>query len=334
MQWSERKTQHRTSHGEAIHIALLLGGVALFALAAEARAQKEPLLLPTQHVTVPQQTFQPGQGAKVKGLIISRNGDDMMIRDETGYLDVITLTADTKISSPSGLFKTEKKRRDVTSLLPGLVVEVKGKGGSNGNLVADKISFHSSSLRTAQQMAAGDVMIKARIQQNKDSIDALRRRHGDSLKSVNQRLDDSLAWMASRVRDSLSRINTRFDDLDNYTQKDSALVNFATGKADLNDEGKRSLDALAARGMQMTGYLIEVRGYADTVGSSDYNQRLSQRRAQAVVDYLAKRNVPLRRVLNPTGLGESDPAASNSTKAGRALNRRAEVRVLVNGTQR
>ena len=334
MKWSERKTQNRTRHGEAINVALVLGGVALLTLSAEATAQKEPLLLPTQHVTVPQQTFQPGQGAKVKGLIISRNGDDMMIRDETGYLDLITLTADTKISSPSGSFQTEKKRRDVTSLLPGLVVEVKGTGGSNGNLVADKISFHSSSLRTAQQMAAGDVMLKARIQENKDSIDALRARHGDSLKSVNQRLDDSLAWITSRARDSMAKVNARFDDLDTYQQKDSALVNFASGKADLNDEGKRSLDALAERGMQMKGYLIEVRGYADTVGRSDYNQRLSQRRAQAVVDYLAKRNVPLRRVLNPTGLGESDPAASNSTKAGRALNRRAEVRVLVNAAQR
>ena len=334
MRWSESTAQSRTTHDEAINMALVWGSMALLAFAVEAKAQREPPMLPAQQVSVPRQAFAPGQGAKVKGLIISRSGDDMMVRDESGHLARITLTADTRISSPSGLFKMEKKRRDVTSLLPGLVVEVKGSGGSNNNLVADKISFHSSSLRTAQQMAAGDVMLKARIQANKDSIDAIRRRHGDSLRSVNQRLDDSLASISSRTRDSLAMINARFDDLDTYEQRDSALVNFASGNADLNADGKRTLDALAERGMQMKGFLIEVRGYADTVGQTDYNQRLSERRAQAVVDYLALRNVPLRRMLNPTGLGEADPAAPNNTKEGRALNRRAEVRVLVNSMQR
>src|SRR5689334_7337248 len=114
MRWRERKTQIRAMYGEAITVALMWGGLAVLVLAARAQAQKEPLMLPTTHVTVPQKAYSPGEGAKVKGLIISRNGDDMVIRDETGYLDVVTLTADTKISSPSGIFKTEKKRRDVT----------------------------------------------------------------------------------------------------------------------------------------------------------------------------------------------------------------------------
>lgn len=335
MRWSERKTQIRTMYGEAITVALLWGGLAVLVLAAQAQAQKEPLMLPTTHVTVPQKTFSPGEGAKVKGLIISRAGDDMVIRDETGYLDVVTLTADTKISSPSGIFKTEKKKRDVTSLLPGLIVEVKGSGGSNGNIVADKISFHSSALRIAQQIAAGDVVPNARIQANTDSIDALRGRTADSLKSINQRIVDSVANLTMRTNDSLRAIDARFDDIDKYDEMDSARVNFAFGKADLTAEAKATLDGLAARGMQNTGYLIEVRGYADTIGRSSYNQALSERRAQAVMDYLAHHgNIPLRRMMNPTGFGELDPAAPNSTSEGRAINRRAEVRVLVNRAKR
>jgi OOP family OmpA-OmpF porin len=331
MRWSERKTQIRTMYGEAITVALLWGGLAVLVLAAKAQAQKDPLLLPTTHVTVPQKTYSPGEGAKVKGLIISRNGDDMVIRDETGYLDVVTLTADTKISSPSGIFKTEKKRRDVTSLLPGLIVEVKGSGGSNGNIVADKISFHSSALKIAQQIAAGDVVPSARIQANTDSIDALKGRGADSLRALNNRMIDSISNITMRARDSLGAINARFDDIDKYEEKDSAMVNFAFGKADLTDEAKRALDDVAGRGIQNSGYLIEVRGYADAVGRSSYNQSLSERRAQAVVDYLAQHgNVPLRRMLNPTGFGELDPAAPNDTREGRAMNRRAEVRVLVN----
>jgi len=335
MRWRERKTQIRAMYGEAITVALMWGGLAVLVLAARAQAQKEPLMLPTTHVTVPQKAYSPGEGAKVKGLIISRNGDDMVIRDETGYLDVVTLTADTKISSPSGIFKTEKKRRDVTSLLPGLIVEVKGSGGSNGNIVADRISFHSSALRIAQQIAAGDVVPSARIQANSDSIDALRGRTADSLKSINQRIVDSVANLTMRTNDSLRAVDARFDDIDKYDYMDSARVNFATGKADLTDDAKRELDALAARGIQNAGYLIEVRGYADETGRSSYNQELSERRANAVTDYLAHHgNVPLRRMLNPTGFGELDPAAPNSTAEGRAVNRRVEIRVLVNRAKR
>jgi OOP family OmpA-OmpF porin len=331
MRWSERKAQIRTMYGEAITVALLWGSLAMLVLATRAQAQKQPLMLPTTNVTVPQKTYSPGEGAKVKGLIISRNGDDMVIRDESGYLDVITLTADTKISSPSGIFKTEKKGRDVTSLLPGLIVEVKGNGGSNGNLVANKISFHSSALRVAQQIAAGEVVPSARIQANKDSIEALKGRGADSLRAVNNRITDSVAAITARARDSLGAINARFDDIDKYEARDSATVNFAFGKADLTAEAKRTLDDLAARGMQNNGYLIEVRGYADTVGRSSYNQTLSERRAAAVVAYLASSaNVPLRRMLNPTGFGELDPAAPNSTSEGRAMNRRAEIHVVVN----
>jgi OOP family OmpA-OmpF porin len=335
MRWSERKTQIRTMYGEAITVALLWGALAVLVLAARAQAQKDPLLLPTTHVTVPQKMFSPGEGAKVKGLIISRNGDDMIIRDETGYLDVVTLTADTKISSPSGIFKTEKKHRDVTSLLPGLIVEVKGSGGSNGNIVADKISFHSSALRIAQQIAAGDVVPNARIQANADSIDALKGRGADSLRALNNRIIDSIANITARARDSLGAINARFDDIDKYDERDSATVNFATDKAALTDEAKRTLDDFAARGMQNEGYLVEVRGYADATGRSSYNQDLSERRAQAVLDYLAHHaNVPLRRMLNPTGFGELDPTASNDTREGRAMNRRTEVRLLINRGQR
>lgn len=331
MRWSERKAQIRTMYGEAMSVALLWGGLAMLVPAARAQAQKQPLMLPATHVTVPQRTFSPGEGAKVKGLIVSRNGDDMVIRDETGYLDVITLTADTKISSPSGIFKTEKKHRDVTSLLPGLIVEVKGSGGSNGNIVADKISFHSSALKVAQQIAAGEVVPNARIQANTDSIRALKARGADSLRALNYRMIDSISAITARARDSLGAINARFDDIDKYEERDSAHVNFATGRAELNDEAKRALDDFAARGMTTEGYLIEVRGYADSVGTESYNMQLSERRAQAVVDYLAlKANVPLRRMMNPTGFGEMDPAAPNSTSQGRAINRRADVKLLVN----
>ena len=164
------------------------------AFAARLPAQ-EPVTLPKTTVTVT--SFPAGQGAKIKGLIISRNGDDMVIRDETGAADVVTLTAETKISSPSGLFKMDKKHRDVSNLLPGLIVEVKGSGGDRGNLVADKISFHSSALRVAEQVAAGTVMLSQRVNANTDSINALKDRGQDTLNAMKSRLELALVASAS-----------------------------------------------------------------------------------------------------------------------------------------
>ena len=296
--------------------------------------------LPAQTPTLPTTTvtatvFAAGQGAKIKGLIVSRNGDDMVIRDDAGATDVVTLTADTRISSPSGLFKMDKKSRDVSNLLPGLIVEIKGSGGDRGNLVADKISFHSSALRVAEQVAAGTVALSMRVDANRDSISSLKSQVTDSLNAIKARVADSLSEITARARDSLAKIHIRFDDIDKYDVRDKATVNFATGSAVLTNDDKAALDVIAASAVAQEGYLVEVTGYTDAMGGEPMNLRLSDRRAAAVVDYFVReKNLPIRRMLNPTGFGEEQPVAANDTAAGRAMNRRAEVKVLVNRADR
>ncbi len=77
--------------------------------------------------------------------------------------------------------------------------------------------------------------------------------------------------------------------------------------------------------------MVEIAGFADTTGNSAVNQALSQRRAEAVIQYLEESgNIPIHRILTPSGLGTSHEAADNKTSAGRKLNRRVEVKVLVN----
>ena len=296
--------------------------------------------LPAQTPTLPTTTvtatvFAAGQGAKIKGLIVSRNGDDMVIRDDAGATDVVTLTADTRISSPSGLFKMDKKSRDVSNLLPGLIVEIKGSGGDRGNLVADKISFHSSALRVAEQVAAGTVALSMRVDANRDSISSLKSQVTDSLNAIKARVADSLSEITARARDSLAKIHIRFDDIDKYDVRDKATVNFATGSAVLTNDDKAALDVIATSAVAQEGYLVEVTGYTDAMGGEPMNLRLSDRRAAAVVDYFVReKNLPIRRMLNPTGFGEEQPVAANDTAAGRAMNRRAEVKVLVNRADR
>jgi outer membrane protein OmpA-like peptidoglycan-associated protein len=88
---------------------------------------------------------------------------------------------------------------------------------------------------------------------------------------------------------------------------------------------------LAHTAVNLTGYIIQVKGFADSSGNAAMNQKLSMERAQAVVAFLLQdANVPIRHIVAPGAMGTADPAAPNETAKGRADNRRVEVKVLVN----
>jgi outer membrane protein OmpA-like peptidoglycan-associated protein len=174
-------------------------------------------------------------------------------------------------------------------------------------------------------------MLKDQANANTDSIGALKDRGVDSLNATKSRFVDSITAITDRARDSLAAINVRFDNINKYDVRDSVAVLFATGSATLSEADKRALDAIVSTAMAQPGYLIEVMGFTDATGTEGLNLNLSTRRAKTVVDYLIReKQVPIRRVLNPTGFGEEQPVASNDTPAGRAQNRRAQVKVLVN----
>src|SRR5690606_25390167 len=77
--------------------------------------------------------------------------------------------------------------------------------------------------------------------------------------------------------------NQRISAIDEYVVQSTATVNFRVGSAVLSQEGKTSLDAVAAAAMKMKGYVIEVTGFASADGNAASNKRLSQRRDQAVI---------------------------------------------------
>ena len=94
---------------------------------------------------------------------------------------------------------------------------------------------------------------------------------------------------------------------------------------------QEELKKLAQTATGLTGYIIEVTGYADSSGSAAANTELSEDRAKAVITFLMQQgNVPVRHIVAPGAMGEYGAAASNETKAGRAENRRVDVKVLVN----
>ena len=93
---------------------------------------------------------------------------------------------------------------------------------------------------------------------------------------------------------------------------------------------KQKLDAIAQQSSTLKGYFIEITGFASAEGSTAHNKALSQRRAQAVIDYLIEtHNIPLRRIGQSFGFGELQAVADNTTREGREANRRVEVKLLV-----
>jgi outer membrane protein OmpA-like peptidoglycan-associated protein len=135
---------------------------------------------------------------------------------------------------------------------------------------------------------------------------------------------------ADKARAGVQAANERITSLDDYAIKNTATVHFKVGSAVLSKEDKGELEKLAGQAKEERGFLIEVAGFASADGNESYNRRLSQKRADAVIQHMAETySIPLRRFVTPMGYGETQPVADNSTRSGRVENRRVEVRILV-----
>src|SRR4029079_9637807 len=123
----------------------------------------------------------------------------------------------------------------------------------------------------------------------------------------------------------------RVSSLDDYDVQETTSVTFRTNSAVLSPEAKSQLDALAAKAMNARAYMIEVAGHTDSTGSDAKNFRLSQQRAEAVVQYLAvQHKIPLRRFVTPMGYGKTEEVVDNTTAEGRSQNRRVDVKMIIN----
>jgi OOP family OmpA-OmpF porin len=119
------------------------------------------------------------------------------------------------------------------------------------------------------------------------------------------------------------------------TQEASEKISFDTetlfdfDKTALKSEGKQRLDLLASRLMDGVVQVVVALGHTDSMGTEAYNQQLSEKRARAVADYLNNKGIPNEKIFTE-GRGGSQPIASNSSEAGRAMNRRVEIEVVTN----
>jgi outer membrane protein OmpA-like peptidoglycan-associated protein len=132
---------------------------------------------------------------------------------------------------------------------------------------------------------------------------------------------------------AVSMVDRRVSDLGDYMNEFEVDVFFARDSAVLDEKAKKELDNLADIAKSLDSYMIEVAGYASNTLGEEVDQELSEERAAAVARYFREMNdIPMRRILVPVGYGATHPAVSNKDPTLRKLNRRVDIKVLVNKT--
>jgi outer membrane protein OmpA-like peptidoglycan-associated protein len=258
----------------------------------------------------------PGKEVEVKGLITTRDGDSITVQTNDHGKVVAVISDATKVQEPKGVFRHKESAE--TNLIPGLAVSVKGVGGDNGQIQADTIRFNQQDLKTARTIQAGLTPTKEQVATNEKGIAA----NAAGVSANQEKIGTNQA--------DIEAANKRFIELSDWDTKGVAMMTFPTGKATLSDDGKAALTQLVQTAKPLKGYLIQVRGYASSSGDAARNQELSDDRAEAVVTFLQQQGVPLRHIVTPAAMGTTNPLASNDTAAGRDLNQRVEVKLLVN----
>ncbi|MCB2072378.1 MAG: OmpA family protein [Novosphingobium sp.] len=232
-------------------------------------------------------------GPEIEGFIAARSGDRMKVMSADGTSTVIAISEGTEIRGSGGFLGLNRSKLGMDSLLNGLPVTARTVEWGGG-LVASRVELKSKDLKTAAMIRNGTAQGFA---EQTAATEALRGRMGD---------------------------------IDKYNIKGTTNVYFDTGKWRLTPMAEAELCAAASQAESMNNALLLVVGYTDSVGSQEYNQVLSERRAGRVVNYLQQScGWKPYRMLTPTGMAEADPMADNTTAAGRRQNRRVSVNILV-----
>ena len=142
---------------------------------------------------------------------------------------------------------------------------------------------------------------------------------------------DQAQTLADQANTRVDALTNQVANLDNYRPVAETSVHFAFNKADLTPKAKTALDQLLAEVPNTKGYLVVVEGGTDSAGGANYNYKLSEKRADSVVQYLSSKSIPAHKI-SLIGLGKDKYAAENNTADGRAQNRRVDVRLMTNVT--
>jgi outer membrane protein OmpA-like peptidoglycan-associated protein len=280
-----------------------------------------------------------GDKAKTKGIITARTGETLIIKSGEGTTTVV-LTDHTRTKDDRGLFGLEKQDLSSVVLIPGLKLEVEGVSDDQGRVVAKTITVDGDDLEAAEMIQSGLHPTAEQVATNLQTLEAHQQQlsghkmqlaaQKEGIESNQQNISNNKERIEQNIKDTAEN-SQRFSALSDYDVNGQATVKFKVSSSNISPEDQEQLKQLAQTATGLTGYIVEVMGYADASGDAEMNTKLSEDRAKAVITYLVQQgSVPIRHIVAPGAMGEYGAAAPNETKAGRAENRRVEVKILVN----
>ena len=278
-------------------------------------------------------------GADVKGVITTRTGETLIV-NSGGTSTTVVLTDATTTKDDRGLFGLEKAGMSNAVLIPGLKVDIDGSTDDAGRFVAKTITVDGDDLEAAEMIEAGLHPTAEQVATNVKTLEAHSGQlagHEAQLAAHKENIEtnqQNIAANKERIEQNIKNIEEheqRFAALTDFDVKGEATVKFNVGSSKISATDQEELKKLAETATGLKGYIVEVTGFADATGSAAMNTKLSEDRAKAVITFLMQQgNVPIRHIVAPGAMGEYGAKAPNETKAGRAENRRVEVKVLVN----
>ena len=241
------------------------------------------------------------QSVSVKGMISFREGHHLTITQPDGSATKLNLTDATKVSVVSGKLGLQRSDGSISELITGLPIDAEAQ--ANGPAFdAVKITYKAGDMKTARQVEAGTAQAKANARAK-----------------------------AAELQAQNDELRKRMSEANQYDEKAQATVLFNVGSVAISSQSRSDLQAIAAKAKAIKGYLVSVIGYADPTGNAEANQKLSERRAAAVIAYLQKScGLQPQRVLAGDAMGDAHQVGDTSTSEGRAQNRRVVVKVLTN----
>ncbi len=272
------------------------------------------------------------QSAQIQGVINGRSGPTMSVQTDAGNV-VVVLNDYTQVEDVSGVFHARKKQMGVTALVPGLQVKVKGSYNAQNQLVADTVQFNGKALQTATDIQAGVTPVEQQEQAQQQQLAQQQAQLAQQQAQI-QATDAEQAKHAQEIaaqQAAIAAVNKRLGELGEYNIWDEVTVLFGNGQVKVDPQYYPKLQELCKKAQTVTGYVIQVKGYASAVGSAALNQKLSQERAANVTDFLDQQcHIPLTNILAPGAMGTSRQVAPDTTAEGQAENRRVVVRLLQN----
>jgi outer membrane protein OmpA-like peptidoglycan-associated protein len=273
------------------------------------------------------------QSQQVKGVISGRNGATLTVQTQASGNVVVLLNFFTQVEDVSGLFHARTKQMGMTVLEPGLQVDVQGSYNDLNQLVANTIKFNGKDLQYATDIQAGVTPVEQQEQLQQQQAARQEAQIQQQQQAMTQQQQEMAAAQAKIAANkaAVAAVNKRFGELADYNIWDETTVNFGNDQVAVDPQYDSQLLALCQKAKTVTGYVIQVKGYASAVGSAALNQKLSQERAANVTDFLEQQcQIPLTNVLAPGAMGTSKQLAPDSTVEGQAENRRVVVKVLQN----